>query len=85
MLLSPAVQLSRRCPEHVHLKAEPFFAAWETGLSLKFMPRLIGRACELCLAFALKRTSPEPLRPFVLDRDEVPEQVPERVREVGSF
>ena len=39
----------------------------------------------LCLTFVLNRTSPEQVRPFVGDRDEVPEQVPEQVREVGSF
>ena len=33
-------------------------------------------AC-LCLAFVPQRTSPEPLRPFVVDRAEVPEQVRE--------
>ncbi len=37
--------------------------------------------CCLCLAFVLEQASPEQLRPFVGDRDDVPKQV----RKVGLF
>ena len=39
----------------------------------------------LCLAFVLNRTSPEQVRPFIGDRAEVPEQVPEQLREAQFF